>query len=388
MNKRTLVTVVLMCGFVFSGNALAVQFEGGVVGGSNASVPSHVAYLPSGSGTSSDYTYAGTQISTLGSFDIVINAGATLASNAAALAAFNRAAAQWESRISDPITINIDADLGDLGSSSIIGQSATTVLVSGYDSIRNDVVADAGDEADDQIVSHLPTYSQFSASLPTDFSLDGNLMVSKANLKALGATGLGSGADATITFNTAFSFDYDNSDGVTGGTMDFETVAAHELGHALGFISSVDEIDQTLDAGQTTTIAPTTLDLFRFDNNGAGDPATTNDFTNFSRSLIPGNDEITDQILTSWGTLSDAEFRMATGYYEGDGRQASHWKDNLGIGIMDPTLTYGEVVAISEADFRALDLIGYEIAPVPEPGTLVLLSIAMTLFIWRRRRRS
>src|SRR5258706_14421104 len=40
----------------------------------------------------------------LGSFSIVIVPGATLAGNAAALAAFNRAANAWAARISDPIT--------------------------------------------------------------------------------------------------------------------------------------------------------------------------------------------------------------------------------------------------------------------------------------------
>src|SRR5262245_31162864 len=39
-----------------------------------------------------------------GPFDIVIHPGAGLAANPAALAAFNRAAAQWEQWIRDPIT--------------------------------------------------------------------------------------------------------------------------------------------------------------------------------------------------------------------------------------------------------------------------------------------
>src|SRR4051812_1087010 len=49
--------------------------------------------------------------SNLGTFNIVIVPGAGLASNAPALAAFNRAALAWSSRISDPITVTINADL-------------------------------------------------------------------------------------------------------------------------------------------------------------------------------------------------------------------------------------------------------------------------------------
>jgi hypothetical protein len=48
----------------------------------------------------------------LGSFSIQINAGPGLSDNPDALAAFERAAQEWESRIFSPITIYIDADLG------------------------------------------------------------------------------------------------------------------------------------------------------------------------------------------------------------------------------------------------------------------------------------
>src|SRR5262245_63041079 len=43
-------------------------------------------------------------------FDIVVVPGPALAAKPAALAAFERAAAQWERRISDPITVTINAD--------------------------------------------------------------------------------------------------------------------------------------------------------------------------------------------------------------------------------------------------------------------------------------
>ena len=52
--------------------------------------------------------------------NIVINPDATLAGNAPALAAFNRAAANWNSRFTDNITVNINADLLNLGSPTIL----------------------------------------------------------------------------------------------------------------------------------------------------------------------------------------------------------------------------------------------------------------------------
>lgn len=326
------------------------------------------------------------QPSNLGSFAINIVAGTTLAANTAALDAFNRAAAQWEAFISDPITVNIDADLANLGNPSVIGQASSVTLVTGYDQIRDAMVADAAAETDDAIVASLPTAAQFNAILPAGFGLDGDLGANKANLKALGFTGLDAtfgATDATITFNTTFSFDYDNSDGVTPGTMDFETVAAHEIGHALGFVSIVDEIDFLVDNGNTADVAPRTLDLFRFDNDGVTDPVTPTDFTSFDRSLVPNNDEVFDDLTSEWA--------FSTGSFTGDGRQASHWKDDgltgSNLGILDPTLSFGQVFAITGADLRALDLIGYDIVS-PEPAsTLIMATLGMMFLLARPTER-
>ena len=358
----------------------------------NPAVETYVAYLPASPSPEGPLTSAGTITTNLGAFSIQINAGAGLSANPPAVAAFQRAAAQWEQRISDPITVTVDADLADLGSTTIIGQATTVLLTGPYDVIRDPMVADAADEPDDGIVASVPSAATFSASLPTGFSFNGNLIAAKSTLKAMGFTGLDTqfGArDSTITFNTGFAFDYDNSDGVTPGTMDFETVAAHELGHALGFISAVDVIDYYVDQGATAEIAPYVLDLFRFENDGTADPQTSAEFEAYPRSLVPNNDEVTDFVQTVWSELTTAEYRMSTGAYTGDGRQASHWKDNnlTGeiLGIMDPTLAYGQINTVSAVDLRALDVIGYEI--VPEPATALLVGVGLVGLLARRRRQ-
>src|SRR5262249_11703241 len=46
-----------------------------------------------------------------GTFDIVLQMGPGLVGNAAASAAFERAAEFWESQFTDPVTVHIDADL-------------------------------------------------------------------------------------------------------------------------------------------------------------------------------------------------------------------------------------------------------------------------------------
>jgi hypothetical protein len=324
---------------------------------------------------------------------ININAAASLQGNTSALDAFNRAADQWEAIFTDDITVTIDADLLNLGASNIIAQAGSVFLNAGFDVIRDVMVADASDEADDLVVSLLPTAAQFSAVIPVGFDLSGNIAATKANLKAMGFTGLDAQfgtTDATIEFNSQFAFDFDNSNGVGAGLTDFETVAIHEIGHALGFVSVVDVIDQAINQGASGNVSINPLDLFRF-SNATGNPETATEFTDFARNLVPGNDVFFDDLFT--------ELALSEGVFNGDGRQASHWKDNnlTGslIGVMDPTLGSQQVFAITDADIRALDVIGWDFVgaatlpggpsfEVPAPGSALLFAMG-ALMVFRRR---
>jgi hypothetical protein len=293
-------------------------------------------------------------VSAAGSLDIELVPDAGLAANPAALDAFRRAAAQWEAVISTPVTVTIGAGLADLGDPGLIGQTRPMSLSGPYTRIRDAIVAVHQDQP---VVAAMPTAAEFTASIRTGFSLDGTVSSTKANLKALGFTDLDTmfgQSDATITFNSTFSFDFDNRDGVTRDTIDFESAAAHEIGHVLGFSSSVDVID-TL-SPRPVRLEP--LDLLRFADAPGASPSTPAEFTTFARSLAPGVEAVFDDTA--------AEFRMSTGKQSGDGRQASHWKDDrltgVLIGIMDPTLPSATVETVSAADERALELIGWTIA--------------------------
>jgi hypothetical protein len=335
--------------------------------------------LAPGSSASNISVVPGLPPANLGTFDIVIVPGAGLSGNAPALAAFNRAAAQWEAYISDSIIVTINADLANLGNASIIGSTSSVGLQTTYTSIRNAMVTDAANEADDAVVAFLPTAAQFQGTVSSGDGFNGNMAANKAVLKAMGFTGLDGtfgASDGSITFNSTFNFDFDNSNGVTAGMMDFETVAAHELGHALGFISEVDSADNTTN---NTSLQPEPLDLFRFGS--ANNPATNAEFTTKPRNFVPGQSAIFDDLGT--------EYAFSTGVNGGDGRQASHWKDDgltgNHIGVMDPTLALGQVFTVADSDLRALDVIGYEIAIVPEPSSLVLCVLAGTGLLRRRR---
>ena len=301
---------------------------------------------------------------------ITINPGAGLSANQGALDAFDRAAALWETRLLDPITIIINADLAPLGP-GVIGDTSSTMLVGdNFAELRDALVLDALADEGDEIVAALPNFSQLSVLLPSGRSVADTLFATQANLKALGFTGLeaitGHPEDAVIRFSSEFAFDFDNRDGVDFFRYDFETAAAHEIGHALGFISSVDDVDFST-AAEYPSVILTTLDLFRFRRGKGFDPSTAAEFTFYPRSLVPGEDEHFDDTANEWP--------FATGVNGGDGNQASHWKNDdftgVFIGLMDPTLAYGAIERPTEADFRALDLIGYDVVPEPAAGALL-----------------
>lgn len=306
-----------------------------------------------------DRRLPGQGATTLSGFDIVINAGPALAANAAALAAFNAAAAIWESWFKDPVTVIIDADLAALPP-GVIGGALNSFVTpgGGYGAVRSLMIADNVGSVTQDVTDAIP--STLTAFTPLGVTSISPIM-SQANAKALGFTVPG-GADATITFSTAISFDFDPSDGIGAGLIDFTGVALHEIGHVLGFSSVVDQID-----GGLTDVGFFPLDIFRFGPEAGHNPASAADFTSMFRDFRPGVAAYTDIVNAARG--SGPEYLMSTGVLTGDGRQASHWKDNsltsILIGLMDPTLGFGETGSITFADINALDVVGWDVVPEP-----------------------
>lgn len=298
----------------------------------------------------------------------------------AALFAIDRAVNFWESVIRDPITVTINIDIEDIDPRSV---SSHVLATGNYDSIRNAMIADGAVEGDDDILFSLPTSAQFQVNLPPDFTLSNQIIGTKANFKALGIPGLDTAlgvSDGTITLDRlrtdaedfdGVPWDFDDRDGIGidpfGFTQtSFTSHVVHHIGHILGFESSVDAIAGLIFELQQGEIAPTTLDLFRFENTATGfDPATPSDFTNFPRQLIPGTDHIFDDIDNEW-RLGSASFTQFTG-------SSDHWLDSSfsgsdPIGVMEQAGAgeeFNTFNTFSRADWRALDLIGWDVAAQP-----------------------
>jgi len=316
---------------------------------------------------------------------------------------FQAAAARWSSLLHDNVTINLTVGFNSLGG-GILGQAATAEDFHTYASVRSALAADATSAADATAVAHLPGGSTFNmlinrtsdnpngaGSATPYLDNDGGannqtLHFANAEAKALGLAvtptslpGCIGDCDGFIQFNSDFNFDFNPGNGVDANAFDFVGVAAHEIGHTLGFISGVDILDGNSPPyngpfNDNQFIYVSTLDLFRYSTLSAQQGVI--DWTADNRSKYFSLD----------GTTAGPQF--STGVNFGDGRQASHWKDNLSIGLMDPTAGMGETLHITSNDTLAMDAIGWDVAAIPEPSGWAMLGAGMLLIGMRQRGRS
>ena len=291
---------------------------------------------------------------------IVLNAAAGMPQFA--IDGFQAAADLWQSILTDDIQVNLDIDYRTL-SPGILGQAGSQRGVVPVTGVVQAMGTDALSVDDAIAVANLPTTQSVSMltstegtgaeELDDDNSANNNFLATNtANLKALGMLNPSApGVDAFITFSDQFSWDFDRSDGITPGSFDFIGVAVHEIGHALGFVSGVGTVDFSVNSGQNLDgfAIHSPLDLFRHSaaSVAAGADIDTRAFNDDKFFSLDGGQ-------TVLATFS-------TGTQTGDGRQPSHFKDNLGIGVMDPTASPGEYTDITEFDVTAFDVMGWDI---------------------------
>jgi hypothetical protein len=382
--------------------------------------------------------------------NLINTGGAEIGTNA--YRGFRTAANYWQSVLttSSPTTINLNVGFQSLGA-DILGQTGSTFTSSliadvqtrmgrvgstAFDAQIKTPTLGTGIAGPNTAVSMVtPGYTDPANKTGIDnstkvYDTDGSynnsvIGLTSANAKALGYVFTDPNlVDGDITFSSDFGFDFDPSDGIGEYQYDFLGVAIHEIGHALGFVSGVDDYDVLgtggplanevcFDDGTLCKNYPAnddwfgeTLDLFRYSAAGQLDWTTGTD----SYFSIDG------------GATAFKNALFSTGSYNGDGNQASHWIDNLyaprtnpgcsnvvtpGIGIMNPTLGNCEMAVVTALDLAAFDAIGFntnvdvfgnytattaQIAAtnVPEPATwaTMLAGFALIGFSLRRRRGS
>ncbi len=262
------------------------------------------------------------------------------------------------------LEINIHVEISDdLLPEDIIGGAFPT-LETGvhYKDIYTAILNDVTTATDQVVVDNLLDQTKIDLLVGENI-IDKNFKMhaTRANLKALGLVdGDSNQLDGYIIMNSLESLDsvnwnYDYLDGAEKETdaeertLDFLSVAQHEIGHAIGFISGIDyqgwnEESEGYDEQALTHM--TSLDLFRYSMDSAN--LGINDLT-FGEAAFFSIDGTTDNALA-----------LSTG----EDYQGSHWIDKTeedGLGIMNPTLGLNESWSISHNDLLAMDAIGWDV---------------------------
>jgi hypothetical protein len=298
---------------------------------------------------------------------IVLQGTAQLDANPAARNAFIAAANRWESVISTPITVTLSVDFGpqffgsNYASPGIAGKTGSFGITQSLATVRGRLINNSNPTA-----SELALYNALpNGSVPAEYNGStvnvSNVLVNTSQARALGLN-VAPGPDAQIGFNSTFGnggkFDFDPSDGITPGLLDFDAVVVHEIGHALGFSSA---------SGGSSSSVLSIWDLFRFR------PGTANasNFGSAQRVLTKGGTQVMFGNFTN--TFASQELGLSTGGPSpptgdtDDGRESSHWKayelfaTRDFIGIMVPSIFPGLRRTITENDIRTIDLLGYSV---------------------------
>ncbi len=291
---------------------------------------------------------------------IVVMGTAQLDSFPEARAAFIRAAQAWEALILTPIEVVLEADFGPtafgeaFSSDQVVGVTLSSQFGLQYSTIRNRLAGRASNAREAALFPLLP-----ATIVQSDIGTSNGLFAAGPVLESLGiaTADIPSFENPQIGFNSRFSFDTDRSNGIAPNLVDFESVAIHEIGHALGFTSVVGGRELNPSASTAGTI----MDLFRFR------PGTT-----------LGTIATAQRILSSGGEhrffAGLPELALSTGRTNGTGgdqQQAGHFKaasiTGNRLGIMDPQIQQGMIHNITANDLLVFDTIGYVLATSGTP---------------------
>lgn len=161
------------------------------------------------------------------------------------------------------------------------------------------------------------------------------------------------GGSVTMDSDTVWDYSADGST-LDPGENHFYSVLLHEIAHVLGFGTS-NSWDDMINASNEFIGGASVAE---YGGNVPLQPTTGH----WIADTDPGP-PVVPIMSNIWGTTTSQEVAM------------------------DPNITVGTVKLFTDLDVAALEDIGWEIIPVPEPGVSALIALATPLLLRRRRRQ-
>ena len=343
-----------------------------------------------------------------------------LAEGTEAYGAFRAAANYWESVITTDTIVKIDVSFYSQGVNGPVGGASAWNWSADVQSVMDAMHGNANSALDAVALANLPvanlpsTYAPgmqsiamwkpahtngergadpYNVAYDTDGSKNNSVLgMTWATGKALGLVYVDDLKDGSISFNSDLNFDFNPLDGITSGYYDFTFTATHEIGHILGFSTGVDYYDYWAPNDSYNwnwDWIGHSMDLFRYSELGLDWSMGGEKYFSIdggATALFGGN--------------------LSTGLNYGNGFQASHWLEN--VGMMDPTSARGEMGVVRAIDLAVLDAIGWNVnldllstpdylfttanifGYVPEPQTWAMMIFGFGLVggMLRRKRAS
>jgi len=277
--------------------------------------------------------------------------------NAATIeAGIDQAISRFESSIENPISVSIDFQEVSSG----LGASSTILNQIPYSQYHSDL-------ANNQILSANDMTALASLPMTSTNPVNGNanVLLTVANLRALEG-GTPSGFDSTISLNTSV-MNLSRTGAQNPNFFDLQAVASHEIDQALGIGGSGSMIGNASLGFPTGPVG--SMDLFRYSGNGVRSYTTSTSATAYF-SIDGGKTNLTN-------------FNQA-----GGGSDYGDWLGGSTPQVQDAFGTPGVNINLGVNELTALDVVGYNLVAVPEPGSGALLVgglIAIGILRWRRK---